>query len=69
MWSYITKELPELVAAQFPGDLKRQSILGHSMGGHGALTVALRNPGLFRPVLSPVILPLLSRNTSEIVPL
>src|SRR3984957_7398676 len=44
MWSYVTEELPELVAGQFPVDAKRQSILGHSMGGHGALTVALRNP-------------------------
>jgi len=37
MWSYVTAQLPELVAAQFPVDPKRQSILGHSMGGHGAL--------------------------------
>ena len=37
MWSYVTAELPELVAGQFPVDAKRQSIFGHSMGGHGAL--------------------------------
>src|ERR1700737_3864587 len=49
MWSYVTKELPELVAAKFPADLKRQSILGHSMGGHGALTIALSAPRTYRP--------------------
>ena len=41
MWSYVTEELPKLVAEHFPVDPRRQSILGHSMGGHGALTVAL----------------------------
>src|SRR5688500_15175965 len=50
MWSYVTDELPALVAAEFPADLDRQSITGHSMGGHGALTVALRHPGRFRSV-------------------
>ena len=44
MWSYVTAELPELIAGQFPVDPARQSILGHSMGGHGALTIALRYP-------------------------
>jgi len=44
MWSYVTKELPELIAEHFPVDPKRQSILGHSMGGHGALTIALSHP-------------------------
>ena len=44
MWSYVTEELPKLVAENFPADAGRQSILGHSMGGHGALTVALRHP-------------------------
>src|SRR5580765_7932354 len=44
MWSYVTEELPKLVAAHFPVDPARQSILGHSMGGHGALTVALHHP-------------------------
>lgn len=48
MWSYVTAELPELVAAQFPVDPKRQSIFGHSMGGHGALTAALRHPDRYR---------------------
>ena len=48
MWSYVTEELPELVAGNFPIDPKRQSVLGHSMGGHGALTVALRHPDRYR---------------------
>ena len=50
MWTYVTEELPALVAAEFPADMQRQSIMGHSMGGHGALTVALRHPGRFRAV-------------------
>ena len=50
MRSYIEQELPELVAGQFPADMSRQGIMGHSMGGHGALTIALRNPGRFRAV-------------------
>ena len=59
MWSYVTEELPELVAAHFPADLSRQSILGHSMGGHGALTVALRHPDRYRAAsaFSPIVAP------------
>lgn len=59
MWSYITEELPRLIAAEFPADMGRQSILGHSMGGHGALTIALRHPGRFRSVsaFAPIISP------------
>jgi S-formylglutathione hydrolase len=59
MWSYVTAELPELVAAQFPVDATRQSILGHSMGGHGALTAALRLPGRYRAAsaFSPIVAP------------
>ncbi len=59
MWSYITDELPELVAEHFPIDLQRQSIMGHSMGGHGALTAALRNPGRYSAVsaFSPIVAP------------
>ncbi len=46
MRSYIEDELPALIAAEFPmADLTRQGITGHSMGGHGALTIALRNQG------------------------
>ncbi len=50
MRSYIERELPLLVAAEFPADMDRQGITGHSMGGHGALTIALRNPERFRSV-------------------
>ncbi|MBA8877458.1 S-formylglutathione hydrolase [Phyllobacterium myrsinacearum] len=50
MASYIMDELPALVAANFPVDMQRQSITGHSMGGHGAITLALKNPGHFRSV-------------------
>jgi S-formylglutathione hydrolase len=59
MWSYVTRELPELVAAHFPVDLKRQSILGHSMGGHGALTIALSHPDRYRAAtaFSPIAAP------------
>src|SRR6201987_1603268 len=59
MWSYVTEELPELIAGHFPIDANRQSILGHSMGGHGALTVALRHPGRYRTAspFSPIVAP------------
>ena len=50
MRTYLEQELPTLVAAQFPADMERQGIMGHSMGGHGALTIALRNPDRFRAV-------------------
>jgi S-formylglutathione hydrolase len=50
MESYVVRELPELVAAELPVDLGRQAIFGHSMGGHGALTLALKNPGRWRSV-------------------
>ncbi len=50
MWSYVTEELPELVAASFPVDLGRQGVTGHSMGGHGALTIGLSHPGRYRSV-------------------
>ncbi len=59
MWSYVTEELPALVAGHFPLDMARQGITGHSMGGHGALTVALRNPGRFLSVsaFAPIVAP------------
>jgi S-formylglutathione hydrolase len=59
MWSYVTEELPKLVAENFPVDSDRQSILGHSMGGHGALTVALRHPGRYRAAsaFAPIVAP------------
>jgi S-formylglutathione hydrolase len=50
MYSYVTKELPQLVAAEFPVDSARVGIFGHSMGGHGALTVALKNQDYYRSV-------------------
>ena len=60
MRSYIEDELPALVAAALPADMARQGIMGHSMGGHGALTIALRNPGRFRSVsaFAPIVSPL-----------
>ena len=48
MYSYVAKELPALIAANFPADMQRQAIFGHSMGGHGALTIALKNPERFK---------------------
>ncbi|HTZ69825.1 MAG TPA: S-formylglutathione hydrolase [Acetobacteraceae bacterium] len=63
MRSYIEQELPALVMANLPADPARQSIFGHSMGGHGAITIALRNPGKFRsvsafaPIASPMNCP------------
>ena len=59
MWSYVTAELPQLVAAQFPADASRQSIFGHSMGGHGALTAALRYPDRYRAAsaFAPIVAP------------
>lgn len=59
MWSYVTEELPALVAAQFPADMDRQSIMGHSMGGHGALTIGLTFPDRFKAVsaFAPIVAP------------
>ncbi len=50
MYSYLTGELRDLVAEHFPVDNERQGITGHSMGGHGALTIALKNPDAYRSV-------------------
>ncbi len=59
MWSYVTEELPALVAAEFPADMARQSILGHSMGGHGALTIGLTHPDRYKAVsaFAPIVAP------------
>ena len=63
MYSYVSLELPALIAGQFPGDADRQGIFGHSMGGHGALVCALRNPGqykslsAFAPIAAPMRCP------------
>ena len=60
MYSYVTKELPGVIAANFPARMDRQSIFGHSMGGHGALVCALRNPqqyvavSAFAPIAAPM---------------
>ncbi|MBX4970528.1 S-formylglutathione hydrolase [Rhizobium binae] len=48
MYSYTVDELPRLLAEEFPADMDRQGIFGHSMGGHGAITIALKNPERFR---------------------
>ncbi|MES2422674.1 MAG: S-formylglutathione hydrolase [Pseudomonadota bacterium] len=61
MRSYVEDELTALIAAEFPmADMARQGIFGHSMGGHGALTIALRNPERFRSVsaFAPIVAPL-----------
>ncbi|XP_050517365.1 S-formylglutathione hydrolase [Diabrotica virgifera virgifera] len=52
MFSYVTSELPKLVNENFPVAEGQQSIMGHSMGGHGALISALKNPGLYKSVSS-----------------
>ena len=59
MHSYVVDELPALVARHFPIDRSRSSIFGHSMGGHGALTVALRHPDRYRSVsaFAPIVAP------------
>jgi len=63
MYSYVTKELPALIVDKFQADPLRQGIFGHSMGGHGALVCALRNPGqykslsAFAPISAPMRCP------------
>ncbi|WP_446658546.1 S-formylglutathione hydrolase [Blastomonas sp. SL216] len=59
MWSYITEELPEIIGDCFPADMARQSIMGHSMGGHGALTIGLTHAERFRAVsaFAPIVAP------------
>ncbi len=59
MRSYIERELPALIAAEFPIDPERQGIMGHSMGGHGALTMSLRSPERYRStsVFAPIVAP------------
>ncbi|XP_076630955.1 S-formylglutathione hydrolase-like isoform X3 [Colletes latitarsis] len=63
MYSYITKELPTLINDKFPVLPHKQSIMGHSMGGHGALICALKNPGLYKtvsvfaPICNPILCP------------
>ena len=59
MYSYVTKELPALIARHFPIDPARSGIFGHSMGGHGALTIGLKNPEQYRSIsaFSPIVAP------------
>lgn len=60
MYDYMTRELPDVIGGNFSVDMGRQSISGHSMGGHGALTIALKNPGRFKSVsaFSPIVSPM-----------
>ncbi len=64
MYSYVSADLPALIDAHFPVDRERQGIFGHSMGGHGALTIGLKNPGgryrsisAFAPIVAPTQVP------------
>ena len=59
MYSYVTQELPALIASEFAADMERQGIFGHSMGGHGALTIALKHPDRFRSAsaFAPIVQP------------
>jgi len=59
MYTYVAEELPALIAETFPLDLARQGIFGHSMGGHGALTLAFKNPGRYRSLsaFAPIVAP------------
>jgi S-formylglutathione hydrolase len=60
MYSYVVDELPAIIAANFKADIDRSGIMGHSMGGHGALTIGLRNPEKYRslsafaPIAAPI---------------
>ena len=60
MYSYVVDELPQVIAANFKADISRSGIMGHSMGGHGALTIALKNPqkykslSAFAPIAAPI---------------
>lgn len=60
MYSYITRELQDLVMERFPADRGRQGITGHSMGGHGALTIGLKHPDVYRSVsaFAPICAPM-----------
>ena len=60
MYDYVTQELPALINATFPVDADRVGIFGHSMGGHGALTIALKNPDIYKSVsaFAPIVAPI-----------
>ncbi|MFD2238225.1 S-formylglutathione hydrolase [Aureimonas populi] len=59
MYSYVTEELPAYLAVNFPADTSRMGLCGHSMGGHGALSIALKNPDLYRSAsaFAPIVRP------------
>ncbi len=59
MYSYVTEELPALIGEHFRADMDRQGIFGHSMGGHGAMTIALKNPERFKScsAFAPIVNP------------
>jgi S-formylglutathione hydrolase len=59
MYSYIVDELPEIIAEKFPADMNRQGLFGHSMGGHGAFTIALKHPDRFKSAsaFAPIVNP------------
>ncbi|MBB4347485.1 MULTISPECIES: S-formylglutathione hydrolase [Rhizobiaceae] len=59
MYTYITQELPKLISEQFRVDMARQGIFGHSMGGHGAMTIALKSPDRFKScsAFAPIVEP------------
>jgi len=63
MWDYVTEELPRIVTANFAVDGERQSITGHSMGGHGALTVAMNLPERYASVSA--LAPMCNPTTSD----
>lgn len=62
MYSYITEELPAIIAENFNADMSKQGIFGHSMGGHGAMTIALKNPDRFKScsAFAPIVHPMTS---------
>lgn len=59
MYTYVTEELPAIIAANFPADMARQSVFGHSMGGHGAMTIALKHPDRYKAcsAFAPIVQP------------
>ena len=67
MYSYVTRELPATIAANFQADPARQGIFGHSMGGHGALVCALRNPDQYRSLsaFAPIAAPMRCPRSEE----
>ncbi|MDJ0732929.1 MAG: S-formylglutathione hydrolase [Nostocaceae cyanobacterium] len=60
MYSYVVQELPAIIAENFPAETTRQSIFGHSMGGHGALVCGLRNPQQYKSIsaFAPIVAPM-----------